>query len=114
VSITAQGEDTGEFCNSKVTENTTWPAEHKPFGLTTLVEPRSHWSNGSHYIYAATVPSGLGRWAQPIGADVEVPNAATLEHIAAEVYEDPVQQPYNMTEYGCVYYSASWFLKYPP
>eukprot|EP01052_Picozoa_sp_SAG31_P074430 SAG31_NODE_33545_length_342_cov_1.259259_1_plen_88_part_01 len=44
----------------------------------------------------------------------DTPSTATLQHIRAETYEEPVQTAYNMTEYGCVYYSASWWMLYPP
>ena len=50
----------------------------------------------------------------PIQADGETPSTATLTHIAAEVFEDPVIAAYNMTEYGCVHYTSSWWLLYPP
>ena len=89
------------------------------WGLVTEVDPRSHYSNGTHYIYTSVDPEmseNLRRYSKmPIEADTETPNVATLEHIqtsALGIEDEP--GPYNLTEYGCVMYSASWWTLYPP
>ena len=110
------GPESPQSCEAYQTKNTTWPEEPPTYGLTTLVEPPSHWSNGSHYVNTYTQPEGLGffgQWtAHPDHAARE--DLATIAPIAAAVFSEPVLEAFNMTQYGCVHYVNDWWLKYPP
>ena len=81
---------TGEFCSNRMTINTSWPVEPPAYGMTTLVEPRSHWSNGTHLVHSGIPPpaNSLGNWGMVPPDEVQRRVIDDqLGHISRDVFE---------------------------
>ena len=108
-------DNTRDRCQNYQTTKSTWPEEHPAYGLTTLVEPRNHWSNGTHIVFTSADMSHLLFQAAP-SYEYGVELSSELQQVAASAFEDLDSDflPYNLTEFGCVQHTAPWWMDYPP